>query len=67
MDMKRGFRKAWLRALLPGAGLMFLGGCNALSDAQLTSILQSAVGTMLNAFVTNLVATLTQTATGGGV
>lgn len=56
--MKRWMRsKALWRVGLPGGSLFVLGGCNALSDAQLTSILQSAVTTALNAFVTSGIST----------
>lgn len=56
--MKRLMRsKALWRVCVPGASLLVFGGCNALSDAQLTSILQSAVTTALNAFVTSGIST----------
>ena len=52
--MKRLMRSKvlWL-TMVPGGSLFLLGGCNALSDAQLSTILQSTVTTALNAFVTS--------------
>ncbi len=61
---RRNYSKLFWRVFLPGSGLFVLGGCNALSDAQLTSILQSAIGTAMNAFVTNLISTLFSSGTG---
>ncbi len=55
---QRRYSKVFWRIFLPGGSLFLLGGCNALSDAQLTSILQSAIGTAMNAFLTNLISTL---------
>lgn len=45
--------KALWRTIVPGGSLFVLGGCNALSDAQLSAILQSTVTTSLNALVTS--------------
>jgi hypothetical protein len=49
-------RRLW-RVWVPGGWLLLLGGCG-LSDVQLTSILQSAVTTGLNALFTQLISTL---------
>jgi hypothetical protein len=43
-------RNRVMRVLIPGASLLVLGGC-PLTDAQITSILQSAIGTGLNTIV----------------
>ena len=43
-------RNRLMRVLIPGASLLVLGGC-PLTDAQIASILQSAIGTGLNTVV----------------
>lgn len=66
--MKRDFRLVSYRALrlwAAGGSILILGGCNALTDAQLTQILSSFVSTGLNALLTNAVGALFGTATTG--
>jgi hypothetical protein len=50
---KRGFWRVWV----PGGSLLLLGGCG-LSDAQLTSILQSVITTGLSSLLTQIVSAL---------
>lgn len=53
----RFYRQLW-RVWIPGGSLALFGGCNALSDAQLTQILQSVISTGINALLTNGIAAL---------
>jgi len=55
--LRKGFWRVWV----PGGSLLLLGGCG-LSDAQLTSILQSVILTGLNTLITQAISTLV----GGG-
>ncbi len=55
--LSKGLWRVWI----PGGSLFLLGGCG-LSDAQLTSVLQSVVTTGMNAFLTQLITALFGTA-----
>jgi hypothetical protein len=52
-----------LRLWAAGGSMLLFGGCNAITDAQLTQILSSFVTTGLNAILTNSIATLFGNAT----
>jgi hypothetical protein len=54
---RRIFSKGLCRLWLAGSSVLVLGGCG-LSDAQLTSIAQSLVGTGLNSLLTAWLACL---------
>ena len=56
-------KRFWL-LWIPGSITFILGGCNALSDSQLTSVAQSAVSTGLNALVTNVISAFFSGVTG---
>jgi hypothetical protein len=56
--LSRGLWRVWI----PGGSLLALGGCG-LSDAQLTSILQSVITTGLNTLLTQLLSALLGAAT----
>lgn len=56
-------RLGLLRVLVPGGSMLLLAGCG-LSDAQLTSLVQSALSTGLNAVLTNAISSLFATTTG---
>ena len=53
-----------LRVWAAGGSMLLFGGCNAISDAQLTQILSSFVTTGLNAILTNGIAALFANAAG---
>lgn len=61
--MKRSmFSRGLWRAWVPGGSLLLLGGCG-LSDAQLTSIVQSVITTGLSSVLSQFVSTLFGAAT----
>ena len=58
MTKNKRVRFGWLRVALPGGSLFLLGGCNYLSDQQLTSLFSSAVSTGLNTILAQAIAAL---------
>jgi hypothetical protein len=51
---KSNMRGLFLRVLVPGSGLLALGGCG-LSDQQLTGILSTVISSGLTTFVNALI------------
>lgn len=56
--MKKALHLGWLRVAVPGSGLLAIGGCDPLSDTQLTQILTSFISTALNSAVTSFIGAL---------
>ncbi len=56
--MKKVLHHGWLRIAIPGSGVLAIGGCDPLSDAQLTQILTSFISTALNSAVTTFITNL---------
>jgi hypothetical protein len=55
--MKARFSPRWRRLLVSSGTLLALSGC-PLTDQQITSIMQSAISTGLNALVSNILQSL---------